>query len=131
MITLADVREWLKTLSIGAEHYYCGRLDDKKDKSIGVYQLKGNNPVRICLGGVENNFYEIKPVSILVHWNNNSTQTEQAAISLYNAIQSARNITIGGKAVCFIEMQQSEPVDVSDDSGVYERVIEIKIYIRR
>lgn len=39
MMTLANVRDFLKTI-INAEHFYIGRLDNKQDKSIGVYTLK-------------------------------------------------------------------------------------------
>ena len=46
MMTLANVRDFLKTI-ISAEHFYIGRLDNKQDKSIGVYTLKtGGEPLR-------------------------------------------------------------------------------------
>lgn len=37
MILLADMKDWLKTV-FEADHYYTGKLDNKKDRSIGVYQ---------------------------------------------------------------------------------------------
>lgn len=132
MITLANVRDWVKTLNTGAEFYYSGKLSSKKEKSIGIYQPQTRPPAHVCLGGIDNNFYDIKPVSLLVHWNNNSTQTESAALTVYQAIQSAENITIGGNHVCFIQMGGNEPVDVStDENGIYERVIEFNIYFER
>ena len=39
MLTLSDVKDWLKTLQTG-EHFYCGKIDSKPEKTIGVYQRK-------------------------------------------------------------------------------------------
>ena len=36
MLTKAQIRDYLKTI-FTADNYYIGRLDNKKDKSIGVY----------------------------------------------------------------------------------------------
>ena len=52
MITLADVRDWLKTFNIG-EHFYIGKLDNKKDKSIGVYDRQQSGGANIALGGTD------------------------------------------------------------------------------
>lgn len=46
MIYLSDIRDFLKTV-FKAEHYYIGKLDNKQDKSLGVYSLKQSGaPVR-------------------------------------------------------------------------------------
>ena len=38
MLGIGDVRDLIAGLGIAADdHVYCGKLDDKKDKSIGVY----------------------------------------------------------------------------------------------
>lgn len=130
MVLLSDVRDWIKTLKTDAQSFYVGRLDAKNEKSIGIYQLKNAQYSRVCIG--DNTIYEVKSVSILVHWNKNARETEIASLKLYEEIKNARNFTIGGHKVFFIEMLQSEPVDVfTDDSGIYERVIEIKIYTER
>lgn len=130
MVLLSDVRDWIKTLKTDAQNFYVGRLDAKIEKSIGIYQLKNAQPSRVCIG--DNTIYEVKGVSILIHWNKNARETETAALKLYEKIRTARNFTIGGRKAFFIEMLQSEPVDVfTDDGGIYERVIEIKIYTER
>ena len=131
MLLLADVRDWIKTLKTDAENFYCGRLDNKKEKSIGVYQLKSDTR-RTVLGGLDNLVFEIKAVSILIHWNKNSRETEISALNLYEQIRQSVRFYINDTYIYFIEMLQGEPVDVSsDDNGVYERVIELKIYYRR
>lgn len=39
VLYLKDIKDWLKTFNV-AEHYYIGKLDNKQDKSLGVYQRK-------------------------------------------------------------------------------------------
>ena len=126
MIYLSDVRDWLKTL-ITAEHYYIGKLDSKQDKSIGVYQRKNPAPPIKAIG--QSSSYEIKPLSILIHWNKNANETERTALKLYRQLGAVTFLELNDTHVQFISLLQSEPVDVgTDDSGVYERVIEFDIY---
>ena len=40
MLTLEAVKDWLKTIQPSFERYYVGKLDGKKDNSLGVYDLK-------------------------------------------------------------------------------------------
>lgn len=129
MIYLSDIRDWLKTL-ITAEHYYIGKLDSKQDKSIGVYQRKNPAPPIKAIG--QESSYEIKPISILIHWNKNANETERTAFELYNQLSAVSSLEINETQVHFIALLQSEPVDVgTDDNGVFERVIEFDIYYKR
>lgn len=130
MIGLADVRDWLERLDL-AEHYYIGKLDAKKEESLGVYSraATGRSP-GIALGGLSSTKIEVKPVSLLLHWNNNAMETELAAWKLYEALLEPENIHIGDMArVSYIHLRVPEPVDVGTDAkGVYERVIWMDIY---
>ncbi len=51
MIYLSDIRDWLKSVT-EAEHYYIGKLDNKQDKSIGVYSLKQSGTPARAIGGI-------------------------------------------------------------------------------
>lgn len=129
MITLSDVREWLKTLG-EAEHYYIGKLDNKKDKSIGVYQLKRSAPPVTALGGAST--YDIKSVSVLIHWTKNADETEKAAYNLFSKLLNIKDLTINNTQVYFLAVNVPEPIDVgTDDKGIYERVIEFDLYFKR
>lgn len=130
MIYLSEVRDWLKTYNI-AENYYIGKLDNKQEKSLGVYQREGGE-AKIAIGGLDNTKYDIKRISVLLHWNNNAKETEITAYELYNKIIKTKNLTIGETPVHCLMMRNSEPVDVgTDDAGVYERVIQLDIYFER
>ena len=129
MIYLSNIRDWLKTL-ISADFYYIGKLDSKNDKSIGVYQRKNPAPPIKAIG--QPSSYEIKPISILVHWNKNADETEKTAYELYKQLTAVSSLDLNNTHVQFINLLQSEPVDVgTDDNGVYERVIEFDIYYER
>lgn len=126
---LSDVMVWLQSLTAKADNYYCGTLDGKKEKSIGVYQLKNTMGAQIAIGGRANTKTLYKSVSLLVHWNHNSDETESFAQALYDELESAGDVVIGGKSVSLISLLQFEPIDVgTDDNGVFERVIECVFY---
>lgn len=132
MITLADIRDWLKSFGL-FDNYYIGRLDSKKKNSLGVYNLQDAGR-REVIGGLK--VYEKKGVSLLIHGDTNKANTERKAWDLYNAIESVsknENILIAKeKKVFFIELLNNEPVDVNQDSdSVYEYVIEMNIYFEK
>ena len=131
MLGLVDVKDWIKTI-FEADHYYMGKLDNKKDKSIGIYQRKNPMPPRVCLGGINLASYEVKQVSILIHWNNDANDTEKASYELFEALLGCQRVTINNIDVPFINLVTNEPVDVgTDDKGIYERVIEMDIYYKK
>lgn len=130
MLLLSDIRDYLKTLGI-AEHYYIGKLDNKQEKSVGVYQ-KGQNGYSVTLGGLKNKKYEKKSVSILIHWNQNARETEEQALLIFEKLETIRQISMGETFVYYVMPQVEEPVDIgTDDNGVYERVIWLDLYYER
>ena len=45
MLTLPEIREWIVTLGIAEdENVYIGKLDNKKQKSVGVYGRASSGP---------------------------------------------------------------------------------------
>lgn len=129
MLYLKDIKDWLKQFEI-AEHYYIGKLDNKLDKSIGVYQRKTTMEPRRCIDDLAS--YDIKPVSILIHWNNDADDTEIAAYKLYKSIKQSDNVRINNIRIPYIGILSSEPIDVgTDDKGIYERVIELDLYYEK
>lgn len=131
MITLAEVRDWIKTFN-AANNYYIGKIDNKQENSIGIYQRKTIDGPRVAIGGRLLASYDVKSISILIHWNKNANETEKRAQYLYNRLFEAESVVIGGIPVKLIALFQNEPVDVgTDDNNVYERVIELDLYYER
>ncbi len=131
MITLAEVRDWIKTFN-AANNYYIGKIDNKQENSIGIYQRKTIDGPRVAIGGRSLTSYDVKSISILIHWNKNANETEKRAQYLYNRLFEAESVVIGRTPIKMIALLQNEPVDVgTDDNNVYERVIELDLYYER
>ena len=131
MITLAEVRDWIKTFN-AANNYYIGKIDNKQENSIGIYQRKTIDGPRVAIGGRSLASYDVKSISILIHWNKNANETEKRAQYLYNRLFEAESVVIGETPIKMIALLQNEPVDVgTDDNNLYERVIELDLYYER
>ena len=129
MLTLADVRDYLKSFDL-FKGYYVGRIDANKKDILGVYDLR--NRARHKTIGTNTNKYEVKGVSLLIHGDTNKTNTEKLAIKLYEALESAENGEIAGRKINIIDLQQDAPIDVdADTNNVYEYVIEVLFYVER
>ena len=129
MITLADVRDYLKSFNLFSG-YYVGRIDANKKNVLGVYDLR--NRARHKTIGENTQRYDIKGVSLLIHGDTNKTNTEKLAIKLYEALESAENGEIAGRKINIIDLQQDAPIDVDADTNkVYEYVIEVLFYVER
>ena len=133
MLGIGDVRDYIAGLGIADNNnVYCGKLDNKKDKSIGVYNLNRQRPLQTAVGGLNNSSYRIKSVSILVHWNKSVRDTEETSEQLYNMLRDTNNKIINDTRLLFTKMQVDGPVDVgTDDKGTFESVIELDIYYER
>lgn len=128
---LADIRDWIKTLGVG-DHFYAGKLDNKKERSIGVYQRQMSGGANIALGGLDCTKTASKSVSVLVHWTKYANEAEEAAQTLYDKLLHVTDLSIAGKHVDYLQLDVPEPIDVgTDDNGVYERVIWLTLHYER
>lgn len=122
-MTLRDIRDYISTLQI-SENVYMGRMDTKKEKSIGVYASKHNREYQTALGGMQNKSYEMKYITLLVHWNRSPTETESAANALFKKIIATREKNINGKKIKFAQPLYDLQDIGTDEHGVFEMVIE-------
>lgn len=132
ILSLKQIKDWIKILDTGAEHFYIGKLDNKNDKSIGVYNAKKALAPYVALGGLGNTSYRQKAVTFLIHWDKNQDRTEEASNRLYEQMEAKTNIMIGDIKIKYIELLESEPISVdTDDKGIYEMVINAVFYYER
>lgn len=128
---LEDVRDYIESLNM-SEHTYMGKLDNKEEKSIGVYHNKRANQYKTAIGGPSLQSYGIKSVSFLVHWNKSPRDTEKAATALFEALRDTRETKTNNKTIKFIQLLCDEPVDVgTDDAGIYEMVIDAAVVYQK
>lgn len=131
MLKIADIRTWIASLGI-ASHVYIGKLDNKQQKSIGVYNRSGSGPPNIALGGLEYTTYDTKQLSLLVHWNRDKPESEEAAYQLFEKLRSISSLDIGDTHINYLRLMVPEPQDVgTDDNGVYEYVIWLDLIYQR
>lgn len=129
-MTLAEVREWLKTQISDCSHWYIGKIDGSKEQCIGLYDTQGPVP-NIAIGGLKNTSYSVKSISILVHWGKNADIAEQKAQGVYNKL-FGQTAVIGSKRVIQFDMKSSEPISLgADDNGIYEYTIYANIIYER
>lgn len=134
MLTLSDIRQYISGLGIADDsNVYIGKLDNKQQKSIGVYNRKADGPAQIALGGLECTTYGTRPVSLLIHWTKSVSESEKAAYGLYESLLNEKSgLILGDTEVRFLILQAPEPVDVgTDDNGVYEYVIWLDFIYQR
>lgn len=132
MLTLKKIKDWLKTLDLECEHFYIGKLDNKKEKAIGTYASKKTLAPYIAIGGLSNTSYRKKAITFLIHWDKNQDNTEKASTLIYSKLEAKTDIMIDDVKIKYIELLDNEPIDVgTDDNGVYEMVINAVFYYEK
>lgn len=127
MLFLNQIRDWIKDFD-AAENYYIGKMNDK-ERSLGVFQLSPRPPTR-AIG--QDSSYEVRRISLKLHWNKNQNESERAAYELYRQLRAVRSFDIDDTHVYFLDLLQAEPVSIdTDENGVYEWVIEFEFYYER
>ena len=129
-MTLADVRDYVESLKL-ADHVYMGKMPDKQDKSIGVYNSKHQRAYSTAIGGPNLQSYGTKYVTLLVHWNRSPRETEDAATALFEAVRKTREVTINNVTIKFIQPLYEIQDVGTDDSGIYEMVIEAAVIYQK
>lgn len=133
MLALKDIRQYISDIGIAADdNVYIGKLDNKKQKSIGVYSRPTSGSPNIALGGLDYTTYDIKPISLLVHWTKSKDETETTAYELFEKLRNVSSLTIGDTLINYLRLMVPEPQDVgTDDNGVYEYVIWLDFIYQR
>lgn len=103
------------------------KLPDKQEKSIGVYNSKHQHAYHTAIGGPALESYGTKYVTLLVHWNKSPRDTEKAAAALFEAVRTAREVTVNDARIKFIQPLYEIQDVGTDDAGVYEMVIEAAV----
>ena len=130
-MTLADITDYVASLGI-AEHVYMAKMQDKRQKTIGVYNASRNDAYLTAIGGVDLHSYGVYNISLLVHWNKSPRETEDAAERLFSALERTQETTVNEETIKFIRPLYGASVDVgTDDSGIYERVIEAAVVYKK
>ena len=133
MLKLTEIRQWIASIGIAEDdNVYMGKLDNKQQKSIGVYSRSSSGSPNIALGGLDYTSYDVRPISLLVHWNRSKPESEAAAYKLFEKLRNVSSLDIGDTHINYLRLMVPEPQDVgTDDGGVYEYVIWLDLIYER
>ena len=100
----------------------------KDEKCVGVY-ARGNAAPISAIGSKPS--YGVLPVTMLVHWGENSNDCETTANTLYEGLENGIE-TINGVRVIQIQMLDSSPVNIGrDDNNTCEMTLRLNILYER
>lgn len=109
-----------------------GKLPDKQERSIGVYNSKHQRVYQTAIGGSDLESFGTKYVTLLVHWNKSLRDTEKAAEALFKKICTVREVKVNRETIKFMQPLYDIQDIGTDDAGIFEMVIEVAvIYAKR
>lgn len=125
---LSEFKDYLKTLNV-ATHYSVGKIDNSKERSLGVY---GDSSTRRVESIGQNSSYGTMRIRLLLHWNKSAVETEESARDLFEKIRYITDLDLDTEYIEYLDLDYDSPIFVgSDDNGIYEYVISGVIYYRR
>lgn len=137
MMKLFDVKEWIREITENTpfqdyplfNNYYLNGID--ASHSIVIY--KRNDDLNKMSGFTDLN-YSVFPVSLLIHYSQSYSETEDMAVNLYKIIlEESKNepLYINGFKVIKINMLQESPIPSIKRFGVWEQIIEFNIIYQK
>lgn len=126
MLTVNDFVQVLKARHPGIK-FFNGCIS-KDEKCVGVY-ARGNATPISAIGTKPS--YGVLPVTLLVHWGENSNDCEVTANTLYEGLENGIK-TINNTRVIKIDMLESSPTNIGrDDNNTCEMTLRINIFYER
>lgn len=126
MLTVNDFVQVLKSRHPGIK-FFNGCIS-KDEKCVGVY-ARGNATPISAIGTKPS--YGVLPVTLLVHWGENSSDCENTANTLYEGLENGIS-TINNTRVIKVDMLESSPTNIGrDDNNTCEMTLRINIFYER
>lgn len=126
MMTISNFMEVLKEQYPDIK-FFNGCIS-KKEKCVGVYARGNAAPVR-AIGSKST--YGVLPVTLLIHWGENSDECEVTANTLYKGLENGI-ATINGVRVIDMQLLESAPANIGrDDDNICEMTIRLNITYER
>lgn len=126
MLTISDFMSVLKTQHPNIK-FFNGSIS-QNEKCVGVY-ARGNVPPPTAIGSKPS--YGVLPVTMLIHWGENSNDCETTANLLYEWLENGIE-TIQGVRVIQLQLLESAPTNIGrDDHNICEMTIRLNITYER
>lgn len=126
MITIKNLLDALRVKHPDID-FYNGCIS-KTEKCVGIY-ARGNTAPPTAIGSKPS--YGVLPVTLLIHWGENSNECETIANTLYSGLEEGI-ATINGLRVIQIQLLDSSPNNLGrDDNNICEMTIRLNIFYER
>lgn len=126
MLTVSDFMQVLKQQYPDIK-FFNGSIS-KTEKCVGVY-ARGNATPPTAIGSKPS--YRVLPITLLVHWGENTKECEKTANLLYEGLEEGI-ASINNTRVILIQMLESAPANIGrDDNNVCEMTIRFNIFYER
>lgn len=126
MITISNFMEVLKSKYPDIK-FFNGCIS-KSEKCVGVY-ARGNATPPTAIGSKPS--YGILPVTMLIHWGENSSECEKTANLLYEGLEGGI-AKINNLRVIQIQLLESSPANIGrDDNNICEMTIRLNIFYEK
>jgi hypothetical protein len=104
-----------------------GFIDKNAKQCVAVYN-RGSAAPKIALGGIENTSTNTLPVTLVVHWTDNTDTCEQKAQEIYERLFGASNFLMGTRRIAALYLLDPCPINVARDrNNIAEMVIRLNI----
>lgn len=131
MLTLEQIKDWLKAQTAVGDGIAVGGINGDKQRYIGVYDAPVPGRQRICVGGPSQTKYQEKRIRILIHWTKNMAQAESKAQEIYQILYGKTRLQMADTLVYSID-SGAAPIPVGkDEKGICEYVIEATLLYER
>lgn len=129
-MNLKEIREWFVANYDASmfEQVSSGRIDKNLNRALCFYNSK--NRTHSYINKLNLSTYTIKPITILLRYENNQTNAEIIISNLYDFFDRKVD-KINKKKVKFVHVYEN-PIDLGyDDNGIIEFSLEIDLYIEK
>ena len=126
MLLASAFKDYLKTV-YPAVTFYAGAINKNDNKCVGIYP-KGRQPFFIAAGGIKNTTTWYLPLSLLIHWTENTSECEEMARILYEYFLTVEDVVISGIRIIHFDLLDACPVDLDrDNRNICEIVIRLNV----
>ena len=131
MLTSSEFKDYLKTLFPDI-NIYNGVINQKDYQCIGVFVSGSSNGNNIAIGGLENTSYSSLPITLLIHWTEETNLCQEMANQVYEALVIMKDTIMSTTRVLYLNMLDPCPISINRDSNnICEMIIRLNIIYER
>lgn len=125
---LEQIKNVIKA-GVNCDKWYCGNMEGKYEKAIGVYDSTNPGKPIMAIGGPENQTYDKTEFMVLVHYTREPKEARKKAYEVYCYL-FGKEFEIEGIRGFFELLRKPVPVG-ADENSIYEYVIDATVYYEK